>query len=477
MVVRHTFAVKNENYSMKRLYFSAFVALFCLLATRCAGPRITNAPKPQESYNKYEDTPLMSYLTIPVNISVDELTRSLNKSTSGEALYEDFSFADNNNDGLMLSIWKSQPIGLSFYGNTIKYRIPLKIWVKKELLFGAAAEAEGELALNFKTAFRLNADWTIATQTEVEWHEWIARPVLKTGLGSISVETIANAALNRSKRSLAQALDQYVAEEINLRPYVQSAWNAIQEPVLLDEQYRMWTKTTPVSISMTPIQTDGNAIQAKIAIQCMNDVTFGKEPAFRANSALPALTLVDDVPNEFMMQFAAEVPFPEAEQLARESMVGQVFESGSKKVKVEDVRLWGSNDKVVVNTRLSGSFNGEIYFIGKPEFNALDNTIEVRDLDFHVDTRNTLLRSASWLFKGTIKKKMASAMSFPLADNIGAVRSSAQEALTNYEIQPGIILNGLLDSVGVQQVRVTPAGIRTDLFSKGKVSVDVKGLY
>jgi hypothetical protein len=75
----------------------------------------------------------------------------------------------------------------------------------------------------------------------------------------------------------------------------------------------------------------------------------------------------------------------------------------------------------VVNTRLSGSFNGEIYFIGKPEFNALDNTIEVRDLDFHVDTRNTLLRSASWLFKGTIKKKMASAMSFPLADNIGAV--------------------------------------------------------
>jgi hypothetical protein len=72
---------------------------------------------------------------------------------------------------------------------------------------------------------------------------------------------------------------------------------------------------------------------------------------------------------------------------------------------------------------------------------------------------------------------MASAMSFPLADNIGAVRSSAQEALTNYEIQPGIILNGLLDSVGVQQVRVTPAGIRTDLFSKGKISVDVKGLY
>lgn len=461
---------------MNRFYTPALGFLLCILTLGCAAPKITNAPKPKESYNKYEDTPLLSYLTVPVLITVDDLVYSLNRSTSGEALYEDFSYTDNNNDGLMLSIWKSRDISLSFYGNTIKYRIPLKIWVKKDLLFGAAAEAEGELALNFKTTYRLNADWTIATQTEVEWHEWMTRPVLKTGLGSISVETIANVALNRSKRAIAQALDEYVSEEINLRPYIQSAWNAIQEPVLLDEQYQMWTKTTPVSISMTPIQTVGNAIQAKIAIECLNDVTFGKEPVFRPNSVLPGLTLVDDVPEEFMMQFAAEVPFSEAERLAREAMAGQTFESGKKKVKIEDVRLWGSDDRVVVNTRLSGSFNGEIYFIGKPQFNAMDNAVEVKDLDFHVDTKNTLLRSASWLFKGPIRKKMAAAMTFPLAENIGAVRSSAQEALTNYEIQPGILLNGRLDSVGVQQVRVTPAGIRADLFSKGKVGVDVKGL-
>lgn len=461
---------------MNRRIIPLLAIPLCLFFAQCAGPKITNAPKPQESYNKYEDTPLLSYLTIPVLITVDDLVNSLNKSTSGEALYEDFAFDDNNNDGLMLSIWKSQRISLSFQGNNIKYRIPLKIWVKKELLFGAAAEAEGELALNFKTTYRLNSDWTIGTQTEVEWHEWLARPVLKTGLGSISVETIANVALNRSKRAIAQALDEYVSEEINLRPYVQSAWNAIQDPVLLDEQYQMWTKTTPLSISMTPIQTVGNAIQAKIAIECMNDVTFGKEPGFRANTVLPELTLIDDVPDEFTMQFAAEVPFPEAERLARAAMAGQTFESGKKNVKIEDVRLWGSDDRVVVNTRLSGSFNGEIYFIGKPEFNAMDNSLEVKDLDFHVDTKNTLLRSASWLFKGPIRKKMAAAMTFPLAENIGAVRSSAQESLTNYEIQPGILLNGKLDSVGVQRVRVTPAGIRADLFSKGKVGVDVKGL-
>ena len=176
------------------------------------------------------------------------------------------------------------------------------------------------------------------------------------------------------------------------------------------------------------------------------------------------------------MRFATDVPFAEAERLAKNMMVGQVFESGKKKVKVEDLVLWGNNDRIVVNTKLSGSFNGQIYFIGRPEFNALKNQIEVKDLDFQVDTRNFLLRSASWIFQGPIKKKMAASMTFPLEQNIASIKNSVQQALSSYPIQPGITLYGALDSVAVQDTRVTPTGIRVNLFSTGKVNVDVKGL-
>jgi hypothetical protein len=176
------------------------------------------------------------------------------------------------------------------------------------------------------------------------------------------------------------------------------------------------------------------------------------------------------------MRFATDVPFAEAERLAKNMMVGQVFESGKKKVKVEDIALWGNNDKIVVNTRLSGSFNGQIYFIGRPEFNAEKNQVEVKDLDYQVDTKSFLLRSASWIFQGTIKKKMAASMTFPLTQNIAAVKASVQQTLANYQISPGITLYGALDSVSVQDTRITPQGIRVNLFSTGKVNVDVKGL-
>jgi hypothetical protein len=454
----------------------SFVVLATTLFTFCKSAKMTNAPKPLEQYSSAEETPLISTLSIPINIPLEDLVRSLNAKLAGKPLYEDYSFTDNGHDGLMLNAWKSQDITLSLYGNTLKYRAPVKLWMKKELLFGATAEAEAELALNFKTTFNINQDWTISTLTDVEYHEWIKRPVLKTGIGDISVETIANLALNRSKKSLAQALDQYVSQQINLRPYVQSAWSAIQTPMLIDTAYQMWSKTTPTSIGITPFYSYGEAIQAKIAVECINDVTFGAKPTFRTNSFLPNLNLIAEAPDDFIMQFDTDVPFPEAERIAKNMMVGQVFESGKKKVKVEDILLWGNNDRVVVNTRLSGSFNGNIYFIGQPQYNPKKNVVEVKDLDFHVDTRSFLLRSASWIFSGPIKKKMAAAMTFPLDENINAIKKSAQQTLDYYEIQPGVLLKGTIDSVSVQDVHVTPTSLRVNLYSKGKVNVDVRGL-
>ncbi|MBN8678579.1 MAG: DUF4403 family protein [Chitinophagales bacterium] len=448
----------------------------CLFAF-CKTTKTTDAPKPAEQYNVGTDIPAVpSTLTIPVHLSVDELVRSLNTRLSGKALFEDYSFDDNNHDGLMMNAWKSQDISLFFSGNTVKYRVPVKLWIKKELIFGAAAEAEAELALNLKTSFTINADWSLSTQTEVEYHEWLRNPVLKTGIGDISVETIANLALNKSKKTLSKTLDQYVSQQISLKPYVQQAWEAIQQPVLLDETYRMWSKTTPLSIGITPLTTYNNALSTKIAVECLNDVSFGEKPVFRENSSVPNLTLLQDAPDDFQMRFATDVPFAEAERLAKNMMVGQVFESGKKKVKIEDLALWGNNDRVVVNSKLSGSFNGNIYFIGRPAFNAEKNQIEVKDLDFHVDTRNMLMRSASWIFQGTIKRKMMQSMVFPLESQITELKSSVQQTLYNYEIQPGITLHGVLDSVAVQDTRVTPTGIRVDLLSVGKVDVDVKGL-
>lgn len=440
----------------------------------CKSSQPASAPNPGEAYNREDEPPLVSTLTIPVNINVNDLVGSLNARLQG-VLYEDNSYTDNGKDDLLLKITKLQPITLFLSGNTMKYRVPVKVWAKQKLFVGTA-EVEGDLALSMKTTFGINPDWSLNTRTEVEYHEWLSKPVLKTGLGNLNIESLANIALNRSKTSLSQTLDRLVSQQFSLKPYVQEAWTALQEPVLLDPAYRMWIKTTPLSIGMTPLVTDWSSIQTKIAVECYNDVTFGEKPAFRENSVLPNLRNLATAPDEYQVRIATDVPFGEAQRLAQAVMVGQVFESGKRKVTVQDMQLWGNNDRIVVSTRLSGSFNGTIYFIGRPVVNLAKNQIEVTDLDFHTDTRNFLHKSAAWLFSGTIRKKMAESMTFPLEENIAGMKNAIQSSLSHYEIQPGVVLNGVVDSLSVERTRVTASGIRVDLFSRGKVQVNVSGL-
>jgi len=446
--------------------------LFVLFS--CKSSQYSSAPSPGEQYNTYVEEPLVSALTIPVNIAVEDLMNSLNTRLQG-VLYEDKSFSDNGNDDLMLRLTKAQNITMFLAGNAIKYRVPLKIWAKQKMILGVA-EVEGDLALNLKTTYGINPDWSLNTHTTVEYHEWLSKPVLKTGLGNLNIESLANLMLNRSKTNLSQTLDRIVGQQFSLKPFVQSAWTSLQNPVLLNEQHQMWIKTTPVAIGITPLVADGNNLRAKISVDCHNDVTIGEKPAFRQNSSLPNLRLLHDAPDDFQVRIATDVPFAEAERMARANMIGQVFESGKRKVTVDDLKLWGNNDRVVANAKLSGSFNGNIFFIGRPVVNPEKNRIEVADLDFHLETRNFLHKTAAWLFSGTIKKRMAESMNFPLEQNVAEVRTSVQETLRHYEIQPGVVLTGTLDSLTVDKTRVTPTGIRVELYSKGKVNVDVKGL-
>jgi hypothetical protein len=447
------------------------LSLFQLFS--CKSAKITDAPRPAEQYNAATETPLVSTISVPVSIVLEDMVRNLNVALSSKALYEDFSYDDNGRDDLMLNVWKSQDITMYLSGNTVKYRVPVSLWMKKRLFVGEA-EANGELALSFKTTYQINPDWTLTTKTDVEYHEWLKQPILKTGLGNISIETIANLALNRSKKMLSESLDRVVSQQLSLKPYVEDIWTAVQEPVLMSDEYKMWVKTTPLSIGMTPLSNDTRNIKTTIELKCYNDVSFGEKPFFRENTKVPNLTLLNTTTDDFQLQFATDVPFPEAERLAKGMMVGQVFESGKKKVKIEDLKIWGNNDRIIVLSQLSGSFNGKIYFMGKPRFNAAKNAVEVGDLDFHVDTKNMLYKSAGWLFQGPIKKQMAAAMSFPLDENLALLKQSVQESLNRYEVQPGIILTGQLEEVKVLDTRLSPTGIRVDIYSRGKVNVDVK---
>jgi len=449
--------------------------LLSIVIIGCRTAQRLSAPNPGEQYRPLPvgDLPA-SVITVPITLSVRDLLVSLNQRVQG-LLYEDNSFSDNGNDGLMLRVWRARPFDLSMANQVLRYRVPLKIWAKQQVLFGAV-EAEGELELGLKTTFSLQPDWSLRTQTAVEFHEWLSSPVLKTRIGDLNIQPLASFMLNQSKNVLTQALDRFIAQQLSLRPYAEMAWETLQKPILLDSAQQLWVKTTPIAIRMTPLLTVREELRTTLSITGYNEVFLGQRPTFRPNSALPNLEFSPEAAEGFQLRISTQVSFAEAERLAREVIVGQRFSSGKKQVTVQNLRLWGNGDRLVVNTTLRGFFNGDIYLIGKPVLNLSQNRIEVAELAFHAETRNFLHRTAAWLFSGAFEKRIGEALQFPLEENLRDLRNAAQQTLQRYEIRPGIVLSGSIDTLAVERTLVTPVGLRADLYATGRVHLNLSGL-
>jgi hypothetical protein len=238
----------------------------------------------------------------------------------------------------------------------------------------------------------------------------------------------------------------------------------------------MWVKTTPISITMAPMRCENEVIKTNIGVEAISEVTVGKAPAFRQNSALPPFHFTNFTKDNFAVQIQTDIPFGEAATIARRMMVGQTFSSAGKTVKVENIDIYGQDDKLVTEARLSGGFNGKIYFIGKPVFDSITNVIKMQDFDYQLDTKNFLFKSASWIFQGQIKKMLEKNLTFPLDENIKTLRTTIGQTLENFEIKPGIILTGNLDDVRFDRTFLTKNSIRVDMSARGKLNLDVRGL-
>ena len=92
-----------------------------------------------------------------------------------------------------------------------------------------------------------------------------------------------------------------------------------------------------------------------------------------------------------------EISYEEAERIAKPT-------SGSKPFTGQKRSVTGGRSPGTLRARkqdccqytvLSGSYNGSIYLVGKPNYNFRKNTIEIEKLDYELSSRNFLLKFGS----------------------------------------------------------------------------------
>lgn len=464
---------------MNHYYYKACLFVVTLGLIVCQGCKsqgiVTQAPT--ENYLNLEYKPKPSTILVPVEIDVKSVETLLNKELNG-LIYEDKSLTNNNNDNLLLKVWKRDNFKIDMEGDQLSYRIPLKIWAKAGFKFEKLGitlsdyrDFNIEIALKFRTKVTLNKDWSLTTKTISDGYDWISQPTVNIAGYNMPIKFVADAILKANQGKVSNEVDNAIKAKIDIKSMASAPWKMVQKPFKISDEYKMWLKITPTEVYSQPLLCKNNKIRNIIGFQTITETYIGKEPAYKISGTPSQLNISNKVDDGFEINVLSDIPISEVNTQARKYLLGKTFENGKKKITINEIKLYGSDGKIIIETDVTGSLNGKLYFTGVPYYDASDSTIRVKDFNFEMHTKNALLRSANWLMHANFVSMINKRLEFPLKSNIIDARKMIQASLANYDMGMGTTLKGRLDDLNVEGVLLTKESIKASIVFKGKLNI------
>ncbi len=453
--------------------------LFCIIITMfAAGCRTTIEPeKPAESYLSWNKEPEASFIQIPVNLQVSTLENFTNKSLNG-LLYENPAIKTGDESSIALKVWKTGSIQLAMEGNTLDWELPLKIQAITRMRIGIGSlgftdtrELNGEISLKFKTSLEIMPDWGIKTQSTAVGFKWIKEPSLTAGGRQLPITLLANIILNNTQSSLARSLDESIQQSLDLRRQAEEMWQKIQEPVKIYEQPQVWLLIKPEEVYATQPTATKGTLQWKAALKARIEASVGTQPVKGSSTPLKKINLrVPQAPSSFVFA-RISASLDTLASTAEKFLKNEKFSSGSRSVTVKALKLYGSEGMLVAETTIEGSVNGKIYFRGTPIYDDATRQVRFQNFDFDLKTRNLLHKSAAWLLQSTIKKQIASHLSFDLGSQLKALQQGINQWTENYEPADGIKVKGSLEDLVPDGIHITRDALIVYLKASGNIKI------
>ena len=330
-------------------------------------------------------------------------------------------------------------------------------------------EPERQVEIGFTSRFALTPDYHL--QTKITRTEPVAKDKCEVCFwGQDVTKEVINGLKTELDASRKAMQDSF--GNINLRPYLQQAWN------MLNEAYAIpgigYFSLHPKSLRMQNINAQNDLLNINIGITASPAVTFEKQPGIK--SPVPNLA-ANANPGGFSIYLDAALQYDSLSRVVNGYMAGKRFDVSEgifkKHIIVKEVTVAASPEgRMLIKLDFTGSFNGTAFFTGNPVYNPATKTIEVQDLDYDLQTKNVLLKTAKWLFAGKIEEELKKNTTI----NLTSYFDSAQKALNthlNKEWTKGIKGTGTIKELKVVSVQPLPQHIFIKTACSGNLSVQV----
>lgn len=462
---------------MKNIIASLFAFTLPLLLIGCATTSKIEALKPEPSVNTkiaYNNT--TSFVSMPLEISLNEIENQLNKSLTG-LIYEDTNLEDDKTE---MKIWKTAPIKLIDKEGKVETVLPLKIWAK--LKYGTdfmGLNDTKEIELNGTITLLSNvklSNWKMSTDSKIKDYNWTESPSILIAGKKVPITYIINPTLSIFKSKMAKKIDEAIEASCDFKPYVLNVIKTISTPFEVNSQYETWFKLNPIEVNVTDALVAKNKISMDLGLKCTMQTMIGQKPTTAFNKDAILFKSADKIADKTTATVAAVSTYESASRIITKNFQGKEFASGKRKIVIQKVDLWAKDGRMIIALEMTGSLNGAIYLSGIPNYNTTTKEIYFDQMDYVLNTKGLLTKTANWLLQGIILKKIQENCKYSIKENLEDGKKNLLPYLSNYSPMKGVFVNGTLNDFEFEKVELTNNAIIAFITTSGKMNVKIEGM-
>jgi hypothetical protein len=438
----------------------AILASFVLILLSCSSSKKIEIPKPDATPAEKIpfDVPI-SFMNVGIHLTWSELEKQVN-GMMPEKLMEDKDF---NKDGLKIHLTKTGPIQFSFKINQIQISLPVsaRVWYR----YGALGmydvkEFRMKGIVNLLALVKLE-ECALTTRTKIDKITWQESPTMEFYGTKVPVGYVVDPLIEMNAGSISKSIDDALKDMLDFKPLLIDYMQGFREPILLSQEFKMWLQINPLAFLTTPLRMNTEKIQLDVNMRAKIKTVMGNKPEKAAK--FTDIQFKSDAPmrKDIEVNLPIETPFLELEELFTNKLKGTILYDGKKDVTLEEIKLWHSESKLIIAIRVAGKVNGWLFLRGIPKFNAETSEIYLDELDYHVNTKNVLVKSLSWMLSGKVLNLIKENSKYSIKQDLETLKIEMNKQLNGMKPHESVEIKFKLSTVKFDQLFMTNDGIIT----------------
>jgi hypothetical protein len=453
-----------------------FASAFLLAACRSVNP-----PAPAVSEESIPLPPVQpSRISLPVKIRLDSYLALADKQVDRV-----FEGSDSPCSGVSYNYrFERDPLDFSGSGRNVdaivtgKYRIRMSYCPECTGLFTDEPfcltaripfscgynEPMRRVSIRFSSSFSLTSDYGIRTQTKVSEVKALD-PCEVTVFRFDATEKLLQE-IRKALGTLATDIDKQTAK-LSLKSEAAGLWKTISSPVPVPGYGYVHFNPAKITVSQPVLMGK----ELSCALEMEASPLFSSYSQGAPPKPLPPLTLTESPLNDTLVLFSEmRLNYDSLSATVNLLISGTELQLKGNTIRIDSISIRGpQNKKLVFRMKFSGDKKGTLYVNGIPKYDAALQTIELTDIEFDVETRNLLLRSAKWLFNDRILEEITRSSRQDLRPQLDRLRSTLNKSL-KMEMN-GFRLSGNVHQLKVDGVYPELTDLVVRLSAKGKLLV------